>query len=353
MRPALLLLSAAALAALPAALADEIKLKTGRSISDVEVVNESYESITYKIQGSVQEEPAGNVVEVTYARQPIGFAEAQKAFERGEYARVIPDLERLRTVREQWAKQYVEFWLAEAKRATGDGAGATEEYGRLLKDFPKTRFYLKAKIGLGSLKLAAKDYAGAQKIFEDLVAEAKAKKLGDDAADEASFRLAQVLEMQGKAREAADRYDRVAQAADARGGSHAGALAKIAAARLKAAADASKADAALSTIENLLDGLDPSRLKPGAQPDWEALAAAWNAIGEVHEKKGDYQKALLAYLRVALDPDLSKVASERPRALYGAIVAFQKTKGQDWQQRAESLKRELQEQYPNSPWAKR
>jgi hypothetical protein len=343
----------AALALGTPALADEIRLRDGHVISDVDVTDETYEKVSYKIHGSPQEEPSSNVGEVVYARTPLGYAEAKKAFERGDYARCLGDWDGLRRAKEPWARQYAAFYFAECKRMGGDGAGATGAYEQLLKDFPKTRFYPQARLGIGLVKLDAKDYAGAQKAFEDVVQEAKAKNLGDEVAGEATFKLAATLELQGKLREAADRYSRLASEADAKGGGHAGRMAKIAASRLQAQQDASKADSALSTLQDFVASQGPDRLKPNQQPDFEALAAAWNAIGEADAAKGEYAKATLDFLRAALDPDLAKIASERPHALYGAALAFEKAKTQDWKERADQLRAELKQTYPQSPWARK
>lgn len=332
------------------ALADEIKLRGGRSIPDVEVTDETYEKVSYKIHSSPQEEPSSNVVEVVYTRMPIGFAEAKKAFERGEYSRVAGDWDALRKAKEQWARQYAAFYFAECKRYMNDTAGAAAAYEALLKEFPKSRFYPQAKLGLGNIRLDQKDYSGAQRIFEELSAEAKSKKLGDEVASEASFKLAATLEAQGNSKDAIDRYERVASTGT---GGHAANMARIAASRLKAQQDASKADLAVATLRDIIESQDPERLKASQQPDFEALAAAWNAIGEAHAAKGEHAKAVLDFCRVALTPDLSKVASERPHALYGAAVAFEKARGQDWKERSDQMKRELKDQYPTSVWAKK
>src|SRR6202043_3016075 len=66
-----------AIAAASPARADEIRLKAGKTIGpDVEVLDESYEFVTYKILGSQQQEPADNVVEVVYTRGPAGLRDA-------------------------------------------------------------------------------------------------------------------------------------------------------------------------------------------------------------------------------------------------------------------------------------
>ncbi len=343
------LLAAALLAgaaALPAR-ADTIKLRT-RAIDDVEVVEETATAVRYRIRGSLQEEPAENVVEVIYTRRPIGYDEAMAAFKRGEYARASEALKKLAEMRDAWVRQYAIFHLAEARRHLGDLAGAAEWYRKLLADFPNARFAPWARLGLGIVRLEQKDFAGAQKAFEDLVSEAKSKRYGDSIAEQASVRLAATLEAQGKLREALDRYDRLAAAARQRGQAS---LAEVAAFRLRAQLEPARADFCLAGLEGLVE----AQLSKGAEGpvDSELLAAAYTSMGDICDAKGDAQKALLFYLRVVVDPDLSKVASERPHALWGAARAFEKAKTENWKERAEQLRRELRDQFPNSIWAKK
>jgi hypothetical protein len=337
-----------ALAAAPAVFADQIRCKSNRTIDDIEVVEETATGVSYKIHGSLQQEPAENVVEVVYEKKPIGWEEAERAFKRGDYARCTKDFEQRLNDRQPWVRQYSTFYLAESRRLTGDLAGAAEMYQKFVAEFGNHRFYPKAKLGIGLVKLEQRDFLGAQKVFEDLAAEAKSKKL-QDVQDQANFQLAATLEAQGKAKEALDRYQRIATAAAQRGVTG---LAHVAVLRLQAQTEPSKADAAISGLYALIEGQDQKR--PDQALDFDLLAASYTALGDIYfDAKGDAQKALLCYLRVVVDPELSKVSGERPHALWGAARAFEKAKSQDWKERAESLRRELRDQYPNSIWAKK
>lgn len=333
------------------ATADQIVLKGGRSIDDVDVVEETYEAVSYKIHGSSQAEPASNVLDVVYARRPIGFDDAKQAYRQGRWSKCFENAKDLLKAREAWVRQYATFYAAEARRNLGDGPGAEELYEQLVAEFPKTRFYAQARIGQGLVRLDRRDFAGAQKAFEQLASEARAKKLDDEVVDDAEFRLAATLEAQGKLEEALKRYDALVARTGTKGG-RTGGRAMTAALRLRAVTDPSKAGMVLAGLQSALDGW--YALRPDAQGErTEELASIWNAFGDVHAAKGDHQAALLAYLRVVTNPDLGNVASERAKALYGAAQSFEKAKTEDWKNRAEQLRRELRETYPNSPWAKK
>jgi tetratricopeptide (TPR) repeat protein len=342
------LLAVASVAGAPvAAIADTIRLTDGKKIEGIVVVDETITGVVYKIHGSSQEEPADKVAEVVYETRPVGWDAAMAAFGRGDYARAAADFAQRLNARETWVKVYAAFHLAEAKRFLGDLAGASEVYRKFMADHASSRFYPKAKLGLGLVQIEQRDFAGAQKTFEELANEAKAKKL-DKVAEQANFQLAATLEAQGNLKDALERYQKLATAAAQRGGVS---LANVAVFRLQAQTDPSKVDAALSGLQGLIDGQNAAR--PDVALDFDLLAAAHTALGDIHDVKGDHQKALLAYLRVVVDPDLAKVTAERPHALWGAARSFEKTKGQDWRERAESLRRELRDSFPNSIWAKK
>src|SRR6185295_7685393 len=161
-------------------------------------------------------------------------------------------------------------------------------------------------------------------------------------------------EAQGKLKDAIDRYDRVSAAGAAKGSpSSAATLALVASMRLRA--QTGQPDAALTGLKGFLDGQDAAQraAKADWSPNYEALAAAWNAFGDAYAAKGDHQSALLSYLRVVTDSELAGVSGERARALYAAAQSFEKAKTQDWKERAEQLKHELKEMYPTSPWAQK
>ncbi len=344
----------AALAAPAAARADDIIFSGGRDpIKNVEIVSESYEKVVYKIQGSNQEEPTGNIAEVIRANKDTRYRGAEDKFRRGDLNgaigdfRIVIDAPRPRPEHE-WQKHYALFFLGEAYRMTGDSGKAIDAYERLLKDNEKSRFYGPAKLGLGLCKLARGDRAGARALFSELEGEAKSKKLGERWEFAALLANAEVLEAEGKIKDALERYRKVANSAITSGGKagNAGTRAAIHVQRLMAKDEPGKADAAAGSIQKQIED---EYKKPS--PDVEVAAAAYNALGDVYTAKDDHKRALLAYLRVAVDEDLKKSGEERPKALYCAAAAFEKAKVEDWKNRSDMLKAELRAVYPGSAWA--
>ena len=340
-----------ALAAAPA-LADEIKFP-GKSLANVEIVSETYEEVAYKIAGSIQKEATPNIVDIVRtAGKSTRYIGAERKMARGDWKGAVADFTQISTNErlkdeEKWMKSYAQFYAAECYRNMGANPEAIAAYQSVLEDNPKSRFYAQVKLGIGACKMASGDRAGARQAFAELEGDARSKKLGERWANEANFRLAEISEGEDKVPEALERYRKV-QAASAGQKGNAGQRAQINVSRLSAKMDPSKADFASNELEKLVAAENAN-----AAADPEVLAAAYNALGDVYAAKGDHKKSLLSYLRVATVEELKAVQSEAPKALYGASVEFEKTKGDDWKVRSDQLKAQLKAMYPSSIWARK
>ncbi len=319
---------------------DIIKTRGGGEIKADEIVDETYEEVVYKVAGSRQVEPAENVVEVVHEVSPPALEYGEKLMKEQRYAEAAKSFRSASSPREAWARQYLLFYGADCLRLSGDLEGARKDYQKLLAEFPKTRFYPHAKLGIALCALEQKQVVPAREALKQLEEEATSKKLGDLWKVRAQLETARAYEMEGKDKEARDGYGKVAREA-IRKYPEIGYTAKVRELALQARQDPGKA---VKELEGLTE-----------QPELpiEARAAAWNALGEGYAKQGDVKKALLAHLRVVLDQELRTVASEQPKALYLAAAAFEKLKEPNWQQRAEELKGELRARFGASEWARK
>jgi tetratricopeptide (TPR) repeat protein len=354
-RFALAALPLAALLAAPAT-ADEIRFSDGRTpLTNVEVVSESYDEIAYKVGGATQKEPAARIAEIIHDKKIQRYIAAEAQLKKGEYKAAYDNFSEVAKGRlrdeEAWMKHYSLFFMAEALRLMGDNRGAVDAYQAVLADNAKSRFYAQVKLGVGEAKLATGDKAGARAAFQELESDAKAKSLGARWASEASFAIAELSEVDGNLKDALARYEKVRADATSSGDrSSAAVRAGIHASRLRALVDPSKADAAATELERTLAEQWKALDRPA---DNEVIAAASNALGDVYSKKGDAKKALLNYLRVATSDELKSLPGEGAKALYGAALAFEAAKSEDWKNRSEMMKAELRSRFPTSPWAKK
>lgn len=340
---ALPLAAAAALLQAPA-LADEIRFVDGSSQKVEEISEESYDVVKAKVAGTPQTYQTERILEVVHDAFPPAYEDAQKAEKRLDYVAAAAGYARVAESARagDWVKQYALFHAAECLRHADDLQGARAAYDRLLKEFPKSRFYPHAKLGLGLVDLATGKAGDARKAFKALEDEVGSKRLGEVFRLEAQLHAAQAFEAEGNDGEAQALYGKVAKDAVRRKE-----LARVAYdARVRELAMVGKSNPDRA-VKDLLETVDKTDCPPAAR------ALGYNVLGDCYTKLNKPKQALLAYLRVALDRELKQVSTEVPRALYSAAKAFEQTKGPDWKERAESLRKELRESFPSSPWARK
>jgi len=350
LRVAAAAVAAAAAAAVPVAFvgapghADEIRFVDGAAQKVEEIVEESYDVVKAKVAGTPQTYQTERILEIVHDVFPPGYEDAQKSERRLDYAGAAAGYVRVAESARQgdWVKQYALFRAAECLRLANDLAGARAAYDRLLKEFPKSRFYPHARLGLGLVDLASGRAADARKAFKALEDEVGSKRLGEIFRLEAQLYAAQAFEAEGNDAEAQSLYGKVARDASRRKE-----LARVAyEARVRELAVAGRSNPERAA-KDLVETVDRSDCPAAAR------ALAYNVLGDCYTKMNKPKQALLAYLRVALDKELKQVGAEVPRALYCAARAFEQTKGPDWKERAESLRKELRESFPSSPWARK
>jgi hypothetical protein len=226
---------------------------------------------------------------------------------------------------------YELFREAEALRLAGEPGKALAAYDELLRTDPGTRFRAQAVIGRARCLAAAGERAAARKALRDLEDEIAAKRADARCADEASELLADLFEADGEVAPALERWRRLAAAA---ADPVAAARAKIEVERLTVAAEPSKCGAAVARLQALI-AAEYARPGPLRSP---VVAAAYLAEGDVEARRLEWKPALLAYLRVAVEPEFAAVASaERARAIAGAIRALEASRPPGWEGRVRVL----------------
>ncbi|MFC1708149.1 tol-pal system YbgF family protein, partial [Planctomycetota bacterium] len=315
---------------------DKIRMVDGRVTENVEVLEETYETVTYKIGGVKQEESAADVLEVIHEDPPIAYRSAQSAEDKGEYIRAAGEYENAAKGRGGlWIGQYGYFRAGECYRKAGDPKSAAEAYKNLLKAHPKTIHYGPAKLGLGRTLAALGSYDEARSAFSELEKEAKAKDLGEQYVFAARLELARTFEIQERKPEAAKIYRKLALEAK-RKHPEVGFAARLG--ELRTTGGRRAAEELAKLIDNTST---PSSVRAGA----------YVLIGRLQQEAGNHKQALLSFLRVCFDPPLAGFPEERAEGLYRAAEALEKVKTQDWRERAEALRSELRSRYPNTKWA--
>ena len=198
----------------------------------------------------------------------------------------------------------------------------------------KSYHYFEASEVVGDLLVAVRQYALAADYYDRLD-----KAPWPDYKMRAGVAAGRALLAQGKIAEAQAAFDKVI-AIDAEGDLAQGqrALARLGKARGLVAGK--KTDEAIKLGTEVLKGADPK--------DVPLLAQAYNVLGTAYRQAGRTEEALLAFLRVdvlyASPPDAHAEALANLAELWEQV---HKT------ERANRARKTLDEQYPDSPWAKK
>jgi tetratricopeptide (TPR) repeat protein len=225
-----------------------------------------------------------------------------------------------------------------AAKLTGLGKGSVAEAAKMMKSFvdenPKSYHYFPALEILGDLSVAEGKYAEAAGYYaklEDAPWPDYKLRAGVDAG--------RALLAQGKNREAEAAFDRVI-ASLAEG--ELAAPQRMAARLGKAAALTAekKTDPAVRLIEEVLNTANPE--------DADMMSRAYNALGTAYRTSGKTKEALLAFLHV--DMLYPAQAEAHAEALANLVDLWEEVHKNE---RANAARKTLEEQYKDSPWAKK
>jgi TolA-binding protein len=181
----------------PAALADEIVLFKGDTITNVTVTNETYEGLTYKKKGIPAEQPlaAAKVREVRYTGKKSKFYEfGEDAMAVGDLAKAAEFFKTAAAPAKNWEKQYGLFQVAECLRRMNKLDDAIKAYNELLTAVPKTRFFGDCYERIALCQRALRKQDEAKATFEQLKGQVTLKNLGPRWELLADFRLLELDE---------------------------------------------------------------------------------------------------------------------------------------------------------------
>lgn len=373
----LLTLGLLALLAAPAA-ADVIVLRDGTRIEGVKVTAETAAKVEYKQPkvNAPQSKPSAEVRDVEYASTSTDFREGLKAQAEGSlaaaaaYFDVAAEDEKL----PEHVKATARFLSGDLWLAAGDLKDADEAFAALVKTWPDSRHLPAALSGRGQALLQSGDFAGAQKAFETLKAEAKAKSLGERWEIDADYHslvaavAGDLKGADGKPVDAVAGFQAILKRAEGKDAELA-ARCKVQIGRVHLGAG--RNDEALP----LFEGIIAQRLD---LPD-EVVAGAYNGRGRVYfarattrleaatatGAKGDkvkaeaqrseamdlFGEARLDFLRVFTQ--YNAVQDQQAEAVFWAAQCFVNIGDTDSDTRSKALLRLCATSYPNSPWGQK
>jgi tetratricopeptide (TPR) repeat protein len=281
----------------------------------------------------VKEVPVEDIDTITYEGQPSSFLLAETRLASGDLAGAAEQYKK--AVSDSGGKpllvQAASFGQAHAltELAMSSPHRANEAIAQLeafLKAHAKTRHRGPALEDLARLYLQKGDADGASKAIDEL-------ETIPWESDHATVMKTRVLAKKGKNDEAIQALDKII--AGAAKGSTRSIEAKLA--RAESLAASKKFKDAEAAVQEVIKDTPPEKA--------EIQALAHNTLGDCFRAAGQPKNALLAYLQTVLLYDKDK--EQHPRALYQAAQLFRELKRDD---RADEMMEELKQKYPQSPW---
>jgi tetratricopeptide (TPR) repeat protein len=317
-------------------------VKTLKSTVPGKIVGTSPEKVDLEqaAGGSTREIPVNQIQTIFFQSEPLELKSAKTHVLGGRYAEALAALERIKQASDRAEiQQDIDFYtaLCAAKLALG-GAGTIADAGRKMKAFadanPQSYHYFEASEIVGDLLVAIGQYGQAAEYYARLE-----KAPWPDYKMRAGVAEGRALLAQGKPDEAAAAFDKVI-ATEAEGdlAQQQRMLARLGKAAVLVAAK--KPDDAIKSVDELLKTADSS--------DPLLMARAYNILGTAHRQAGRTKEALLAFLHVELL--YPSVADARAEALANLADLWQQVHQAE---RAATARKTLEEEYPNSPWAKK
>ncbi len=295
--------------------------------------------------GIAEEIPVNTILSIDFEDEPSELKFAKGHVQAGRYAEGLASLNKIKEAPSRAEiKQDIEFYKAicTAKLALG-GSGKIADAGRMMKAFvdanPRNYHYFEAAEALGDLLVAARVYTAAAEYYSRLE-----KAPWPEYKMRAEAALGRALLAQGKVAEAEAAFDKVLAAPIPTDPvakemvQTQQTLAKLG--KAGALVAKKKSDEAVKIVEEILKTADPE--------DSVLLARAYNVLGSAHRQAGRPKDALLAYLHV--DVLYSHLPDAHAEALANLAELWEQVHKSE---RANRAQKTLEEEYPDSPWAKK
>ena len=336
---------------------DRIILADGKEIADVKVVSESLSVVTYKSDKKEKTIPSDKVRTVEFERLPKLVDEAMAALQGGDAGAAADMLAEYVAKRAEkgdrnypWGPAFAAWKGIELRQQFGDLAGVIEQAKSFANLFPESRYLPLAYMARLAAEHQAEDSAALTRTLADFRSLIERRSLSERWSLEADL-----MEARSTSGSLAKRRAALEAVAAKAKGSYPGVASR---------AEAAVGEALLAEAEkNVADQAKASSLRDEARKlfeeiivdesaDSQTLAAAYTGLGEclfyAGADKQDTEllgKAVRALLRV---PVLFESESAYvPRALYLAGRTFDMLQDK---KRKNDMRRELERNYPNSPW---
>jgi TolA-binding protein len=330
---------------------DLILLKDGGEKKADAVDKENYASVTYTTAGRSGKVKAGDVKEVLYHDAPQSFRNGVGLMNSKKFKDAIESFEKALkapNVRD-WIQVYARYHLGQCHRQLGmeDPSHfdtAVEQFDKLLKANPTTRFLPHALYAKGDALARGKKFEEANGTFQKLITEVNTKSLDERWGRMADIAQARVKEYQGRYDEAFHKYTSIynlTRSSDP-------AIANMALLRKGICLIKQKK---FSDAKKYFDDLDKTAKGEGSMAR-EIKAGAAIGLGHCALNDKDYVNARHHFLKAVVVHFSDEFG---PEALYHAALCYDNLKKKEPGAgvRAKWLFSDLIKRYPVSEWTKK
>lgn len=355
-----LLVLAAILAASAPATADKIYTSDGKTITDVDIVEEGLAKLSYKDGRNDRQVDSQDVLRVEFDEMPRQLSEAFASLSEGDTETAAILLEDYvggviggnPERRHKWAPAHAAWKVVELRTSMGDLTGAINAAGILISNFPDSRYLPEAYMAKAEAAHLGGEAAIAQATLRDFQSIIATRALSERWGIECELALVTTdAELTGGKRRAA--LEKVAKKAGSKFGTVKNtALVAMGESFLEdALADTAKASRYVADALELFEQViaDP-RAKEAT------LAGAYTGKGDClfqtaapSQDAAQLKEALLSYLRVAAV--YSEQSRYVPRCLFYSARCFDLLDDEESRERAQQLYGQVYFLYPGTRWS--
>jgi len=334
---------------------DNVVLESGSSFDKVTVTLESYENVTFILGGTNRQSlPYDRIKRIEHGDEPTYYRRGIAKMAAGEYDEAIDSFNKARQDKKvrAWIHPYSMFRIAQTLALAEKHEAAIAAFEALLKEHPNNVFLPQAHEEIGNCYLRMGDEHSEKAI----TAYRKLIRFGDTGALKSYQGEARVLEGRGDFAAAERKYREV--------------IAKV---------GNSRDSRFIEVINTCYKGVGRCLLAAdkGASAAKEygsfrryclqtgnkaGLAIVHNGLGDCERKAGNFEAAILQYLRVNIL--YGEVPEEDARAIFYAATCYEnlvrtsdlpkeeRYKKQEWSTRSIELFREVKNKYPSTVYGK-
>jgi TolA-binding protein len=318
---------------------DIVLLKSGQQKLNVNVTDEAYDTV--KINGEAT--PAADIESIKHGDTPPKYMQADSNFRQFQLENAIKNFDEAKKAQARpWLKHYCDYYIGRCYQLLAEGASGPEavksatqsinQFTALIRDNPKGFWIPSAMFYMGQCYYNLDDFKNALTVYQQV----ERANMGPMWTLKAQLWEGKIMAKDKTQADAA--VAALTKVADAAKEKYADIYNDAEIALAEAYISGQKYKEAEDLLKKLLESSDKD----------EVRAAVHNTLGDSYWAQNKVKEARLEFLRTNVL--YFKAKAEDARALFRAAECFEALKDKE---RADKLREELKQTYPDSIWARK